>query len=369
MDLVQLSSSPGLRVRNRSRAWAAPWVAERLAAIAPALDALGYEVEIGDVSRQGGGPLDGHKSHQVGRDADVYAGGVEKGRAVRDSFGLLALVNLLADDLETVGATDGLAGPSSVRKVSRWPGHRYHVHLRFYDMPRPLSASLTSAALAVLQRRPLAPQRLAALAKVALDKPGAPNVNVVTTAAARAWLNLAAIDPVAAVGDGTKAAEGLRFVVVHLGDLQDTTVFREWVDAGIVPNLDEIARGVGVVVGRAGAAAAGVVGGVAEGLLAGVSGWTIAGVIVGVLSVLATIFAAVVALRGGGMQSNVPTPRARTPKPSNDEDLSGYSLPELRSLYRAAKGKPPSPRWSAEDIAGRLADVDVEVIDAWRSRR
>jgi hypothetical protein len=95
-------------------------------------------VVIGDISREGGGPLDDHASHQNGLDVDVYY--------PRLDHKLLAptehsqIYHRLAQDLLDrflaagaqvifVGYSTGLHGPAG--KVVPWPDHEYHMHVRF----------------------------------------------------------------------------------------------------------------------------------------------------------------------------------------------------------------------------------------------
>lgn len=83
-DGVLLPELPGLLVRwDPRRSWGTPALvdtlvtaAERVEAAAPWLD----PVLVGDMSRQYGGPLGGHREHRSGRDADVglyMTGGVQ----------------------------------------------------------------------------------------------------------------------------------------------------------------------------------------------------------------------------------------------------------------------------------------------------
>jgi murein endopeptidase len=95
-------------------------------------------VVIGDISRESGGPMDGHVSHQNGLDVDVYF--PRRDRKVRAPTTHGQIDHRLAQDLLDrfvaagaqmifVGSSTGLRGPAGV--VIPWPGHEYHMHVRF----------------------------------------------------------------------------------------------------------------------------------------------------------------------------------------------------------------------------------------------
>jgi penicillin-insensitive murein endopeptidase len=96
------------------------------------------KVVIGDISRKGGGPLDDHASHQNGLDVDVYFPRLDRKLLAPTSHGQID-VRLSQDLLDGflhagaqaifIGASTGLHGPSGV--VMPWPGHDYHMHVRF----------------------------------------------------------------------------------------------------------------------------------------------------------------------------------------------------------------------------------------------
>ena len=95
-------------------------------------------VVIGDISREGGGPLDDHASHQNGLDVDVYFPRRDRQLIAPTSHGQIdlrlaqdLLDRFLAAGAQTifVGYSTGLHGPSGV--VVPWPGHEYHMHVRF----------------------------------------------------------------------------------------------------------------------------------------------------------------------------------------------------------------------------------------------
>jgi murein endopeptidase len=95
-------------------------------------------VVIGDISREGGGPMDDHASHQNGLDVDVYfPRGDHRLRAPtsqsqinhRLAQDLLDRFLAAAAQMIFVGYSTGLHGPPGV--VIPWPGHEYHMHVRF----------------------------------------------------------------------------------------------------------------------------------------------------------------------------------------------------------------------------------------------
>ena len=99
-------------------------------------------VVIGDISREGGGPMrDEHVSHQNGLDVDVYFPRLD--RTLRAPVAPGEIDHRLSQDLLDrfvaagaqkifVGYSTGLHGPAAV--VTPYPGHEYHMHVRF---PRP----------------------------------------------------------------------------------------------------------------------------------------------------------------------------------------------------------------------------------------
>jgi murein endopeptidase len=95
-------------------------------------------VVIGDISREGGGPLDEHLSHQNGLDVDVYYPRAD--RRLRAPVSTAQIDHRLAQDLLDrfvaagalmvfVGFHSGLHGPSGV--VIPYPNHENHMHVRF----------------------------------------------------------------------------------------------------------------------------------------------------------------------------------------------------------------------------------------------
>jgi len=95
-------------------------------------------VVIGDISLKGGGPIDDHASHQNGLDVDVYFPRRDRKLVAPTSHGQidLRLAQALLDRFLSagaqaifVGSSTGLRGPAGV--VITWPGHDYHMHVRF----------------------------------------------------------------------------------------------------------------------------------------------------------------------------------------------------------------------------------------------
>jgi murein endopeptidase len=95
-------------------------------------------VVIGDISREGGGRMDDHLSHQNGLDVDVYF--PRHDRTLRAPTATAQIDHPLAQDLLDrfvaagaqkifVGSSSGFHGPADV--VMPWPGHDYHMHVRF----------------------------------------------------------------------------------------------------------------------------------------------------------------------------------------------------------------------------------------------
>ena len=95
-------------------------------------------VVIGDISRVDGGPMDDHVSHQNGLDVDVYF--PRRDRKLRAPTSTAQIDHRLAQDLLErflaagaqhvfVGYATGLRGPAGT--VVPWPGHEYHMHVRF----------------------------------------------------------------------------------------------------------------------------------------------------------------------------------------------------------------------------------------------
>jgi murein endopeptidase len=93
---------------------------------------------VGDISREGGGPIDDHASHQNGLDVDVYFPRRDHkllAPTTHDQINLRLAQDLLDRFLAAgaqvifVSPSTGLHGPAE--RVVPWPGHDYHMHVRF----------------------------------------------------------------------------------------------------------------------------------------------------------------------------------------------------------------------------------------------
>jgi hypothetical protein len=103
-----------------------------------AANARAPRVVVGDISLEGGGPMDAHVSHQNGLDVDIYYPRLD--RALRAPRSSSAVDRRLAQDLLDrfiaagagkvfVGFSTGLHGPATV--VIPYPNHENHMHVRF----------------------------------------------------------------------------------------------------------------------------------------------------------------------------------------------------------------------------------------------
>jgi Penicillin-insensitive murein endopeptidase len=95
-------------------------------------------VVVGDISFEGGGPMDAHVSHQNGLDVDIYYPRLD--RSLRAPRLTSAIDRRLAQDLLDrfvaagahmvfVGYATGLDGPDEI--VVPYPNHEDHMHVRF----------------------------------------------------------------------------------------------------------------------------------------------------------------------------------------------------------------------------------------------
>lgn len=172
---VQLGGHPGYRIRERSRAWATSSTIDRLVQAFDqllAIDPAAPRVRVHDLSLRAGGPMDGHKSHQSGRDVDItyYQHGCRgdcRGRPVapyefdavrqwrvlrywleRDHAEFVFIDYALQQPLYEAAKASG----ATARQLARWfqyprgplfpsglirhvPGHANHVHVRFRCTP------------------------------------------------------------------------------------------------------------------------------------------------------------------------------------------------------------------------------------------
>jgi len=95
-------------------------------------------VVIGDISREGGGQMDEHLSHQNGLDVDVYyprrdgkLRAPTSSHEIKRRFAQDLLDRFVAAGAQMifVGYSTGLRGPAGV--VIPYPNHEYHMHVRF----------------------------------------------------------------------------------------------------------------------------------------------------------------------------------------------------------------------------------------------
>jgi Penicillin-insensitive murein endopeptidase len=95
-------------------------------------------VVIGDISRDHGGPMDEHVSHQNGLDVDIYyprLDGQPRAPSAGDGIDHRLAQDLLdrfvaaGAKMVFVGYSSGLHGPAEV--VIPYPSHEYHMHVRF----------------------------------------------------------------------------------------------------------------------------------------------------------------------------------------------------------------------------------------------
>lgn len=164
----QLRSLPGiaLTVRDPARAWGTPAMIDTIVGAAARFGhyvpqfALGdAQVRIADISRQGGGPLSPHLSHQIGNDVDVTIAGLEgKLPAVALPVLLRSFLEDENDNVQVIFLDWGRQaevwnalevnpeldpygqvrrelqyplGPHSGRtRIRHWTGHANHIHVR-----------------------------------------------------------------------------------------------------------------------------------------------------------------------------------------------------------------------------------------------
>ena len=95
-------------------------------------------IVVGDISREGGGPMDEHVSHQNGLDADIYFPRLDhklEAPVAHDQIDRRLSQDLVdrfvaaGAQMIFVGYGTGFRGPSGV--VIPYAGHDYHLHVRF----------------------------------------------------------------------------------------------------------------------------------------------------------------------------------------------------------------------------------------------
>lgn len=173
-DAIQLSSGAGYHVRDPKEAWGTVSTVRQLKRAFRVMRKTYKKsvAAIGDISKKGGGPLAGHRSHQRGLDVDLsfYRRGVTVHKEMRKesprtldakrTWALLdaflaggqvdmvfidyALQKPLYEEALRVGVSKSKAAdifqyPRGKRArrgtVRHEPGHDDHIHVRFLDMP------------------------------------------------------------------------------------------------------------------------------------------------------------------------------------------------------------------------------------------
>lgn len=136
-EWVQLVDEPGLEIRNPSRAWTTAAARAVLRKAAAAAFALGGKLTIADAGPAAGpgNAFPPHKSHRWGRDFDMaytMDGVYPSPAGVPVDLRVPAIFESISPWVETVGVTPPRDGPFGGRpyKVSNWPGHLTHLHLR-----------------------------------------------------------------------------------------------------------------------------------------------------------------------------------------------------------------------------------------------
>ncbi|UWQ22181.1 penicillin-insensitive murein endopeptidase [Jannaschia sp. W003] len=164
---------------SRNRNWGHPQLVDLVEDLGRHMDAFGWEgVYVGDLSQPRGGPMtSGHRSHQIGLDADVWlypVNDVTLSRREREEISAVSmrraegayvnrnwtrgqqeLVKRAAEDPRTArififpGAKvqmceDATGDRAWLRKVRPWYGHHYHMHVRI-SCPRGAAACVDQA--------------------------------------------------------------------------------------------------------------------------------------------------------------------------------------------------------------------------------
>lgn len=153
-EWTEVLSGDGHRVRRPRNAWGtATAVASLLQALERYHQSGLADVTIGDMSKEGGGPLKPHKSHQFGRDVDLSFDGtlpleptakLLQAFLLDDNVGAIFLDwnaqrevwHALALDPDlALGVEPELQYPlakgTGRTRIRHWPGHKNHIHVRF----------------------------------------------------------------------------------------------------------------------------------------------------------------------------------------------------------------------------------------------
>ncbi len=99
---------------------------------------LGPFIGIGDISKRGGGPMSGHKSHQLGLDVDIRLMRKD-GRKEATTYQSSTYSRPLTQELINLIRANGVLkvqyiffNDPQASGVSKWPNHDNHLHVRFY---------------------------------------------------------------------------------------------------------------------------------------------------------------------------------------------------------------------------------------------
>lgn len=177
---IKMQSEEGIRVRNEERTWGTP---ETIAAIRFAVAKVHQEfpgtpdILVGDISRENGGCLGTHKSHQSGRDVDLsyypsdgsdrqfFFNANEKNMDVARTWKLVeglmegdktqyifidrsvqkVLYKYVRDELklpeDELQSIFGAVSKSKSAKIRHARGHKNHIHVRFHSPEAVLAAT------------------------------------------------------------------------------------------------------------------------------------------------------------------------------------------------------------------------------------
>jgi peptidoglycan hydrolase-like protein with peptidoglycan-binding domain len=111
---------------------------QQISAAWAAAHPTGPRVGFGDISKQGGGPISGHKSHQNGVDVDIRLmrkDGKEEPTVYQASNYSRPLTQELINLIRANGVLRVqyiFFNDPQARGVSKWPNHDNHLHVRFY---------------------------------------------------------------------------------------------------------------------------------------------------------------------------------------------------------------------------------------------
>lgn len=158
----QLGDLPGLRVHKPAYSWTTPAVARVMQEAGLAAQALGGELQLGDIGQKKRGVVfPPHESHRWGRDVDIgynfkkYETGAGEEVDPRVVEALAAIAPWI--DRVGVNASRAAAFKGAPYKVSVWDGHMGHLHLRLVPSlsaePRIFTRGLARGYLGDVQER------------------------------------------------------------------------------------------------------------------------------------------------------------------------------------------------------------------------